>query len=65
MINKKLQDMARAIDRARRSVRDPNYQMGINYAAHALADDHCTTAERYHFFLMCGVPFSLYAEPEK
>ena len=59
MLNKRLQDLARAIDRARRLGNHPDYLLGVHYAAHAIADDLTTSAERYHFFLLCGVPFTL------
>lgn len=60
MLSKRLQDLARAIERARyKRPNDPAYQTGIAYAAHAIADDSCTGAERHHFLLMCGVPFTL------
>jgi hypothetical protein len=59
MLSKRLQDLARSIDRARRTSSHPDYLLGIYYAAHAIADDSCTAGDRYHFFLMCGVPFTL------
>jgi hypothetical protein len=60
MLSKKLQDLARVIERARyKRPDDKGYQMGIAYVAHAIADDSCTAQERSHFLLMCGVPFAL------
>lgn len=58
MIPKKLVDVARAIDRARRESHDPQYLLGIRYVAHAIADDQCTGSERLHFLLACGVDFA-------
>jgi hypothetical protein len=59
MLSKKLVDLGRSIDRARRSNPDPGFQLGIRHVAHALADDLCTAVERYHFLLICGVEFKL------
>ena len=59
MINRKQVDIARAIDRARRSHTDPIKLLGVYTVAHALADDLCTSQERLHFLLACGVPFVL------
>lgn len=60
MLSRKLVDLARSIDKARwRNLNDHQYQLGIAYAAHAIADDNCTGQERYHFLLACGVPFTL------
>jgi hypothetical protein len=58
MISKKLVDVARAIDRARRESKDPQFSLGIRYVAHAIADDQCTGQERLHFLLACGVDFT-------
>lgn len=57
MISKKMIDLGRAIDRARRANPESGYQTGVRHVAHALADDLCTAQEKYHFLLVCGVPF--------
>ncbi len=57
MLSKKQQEIARAIDKARRTGWNPDYQLGIQYAAHSIADDLCNATERFHFLLMCGVDF--------
>lgn len=59
MLSKKHADIARAIDKARRAGNNADFQLGIAYAAHAIADDLCSASERYHFLLVCGVPFTL------
>lgn len=60
MLSKKLQDFARSIERARwKAGNDPERLRGVAYVAHAIADDHCTSQERFHFLHMCGVPFQL------
>lgn len=62
MLSKKMQDTARAIERAKYRL-GPNANAdqirGITLVAHAIADDQCTSAERNHFLLACGVPFVL------
>jgi len=60
MLSKRLQTLARSIDRARWKRRDDErYQLGISYVAHAIADDSCTGEERHHFLLASGTPFDL------
>lgn len=59
MLSKREIDLARSIDRARRTSKDPMYLLGVHTVAHALADDVCTGQTRLHFLLACGVPFVL------
>ena len=58
MLKKPLIEIARSITLASMAGRDPAFLMGIRYAAHQIADDHCTAGEKFHFLLLCGVEFN-------
>ncbi len=59
MLSKKLQDYVRSILLAGYRAQNADQKKGVAFVAHALADDHCTGQERYHFLLACGVPFEI------
>lgn len=58
MVDKKLQEVANAIKLTTRTVK-PEHLPGVHASAHNIADVFCTPASRFHFLLLCNVPFTL------